>query len=109
MQSTIYDYFAQNHRKLEAENTALGEKYKICEKNQLKKVLKQLKTQTTNQVEIKYVIKFLRSRYKNIKQEDIDHQTCYTENFWKYCENTFKPQGDVIKPDFSEGTCYKYF
>ena len=33
----------------------------------------------------------------------------YTEIVWKYCENTFVPQGDVIKPDFSEDTCYKYF
>ena len=48
MQSTIYDYFALNYGKLEAKNTALEQKYKICTKNQLKKALKQLKSQTTN-------------------------------------------------------------
>ena len=85
MESTIYDYFAQNYGKLEAKNTALEQKYKNCTKNQLKKALKQLKSQTTNQIEIKYVSKILRSRYKNIEQEDIDHQTRYSENFWKYC------------------------
>ena len=82
---------------------------KTIQKNQLKKKLKPLKSQTTNQIEIKYFSKILRSRYKKIEQEDIDHQTRYTENFWKYCENTFEPQGDVIKPDFSEDTFYKYF
>ena len=108
MQSTIYEHFALNYRKLEAKNTALDQKYKNCTKNQLKKALKQLKTQTTNQIEIKYVSKILRSRYKKIEQEDIDHRNCCTENFWKHCKNTFEPQGDAIKPDFSEDTCYKY-
>ena len=109
MESTVYDYFAQNYGKLEAKNTALEQKYKNCTKNQLKKALKQLKSQTTNQIEIKYVSKILRSRYKNIEQEDIDHQTRYSENFWKYCKNTFEPPSHIIKPDFSENTCYKYF
>ena len=27
------------------------------------------------------------SRYKKNEQDDIDHQTCYTENFWKYYSN----------------------
>ena len=92
MQSTIYDYFTLNYGKLEAKNTALEQKYKNCTKNQLKKALKQLKTQTTNQIEIKYVSKIIRSRYKKIEQEDTDHQTRYIENIWKYCENTFEPQ-----------------
>ena len=109
MQSTIYDYFALNYGKLETKSTALKQKYKNCTKNQLKKALKQLKTQKTNQIETKYANKILRSRYKNIDQKDIDHQTRYTENFWKYCENTFEPQDDVIKPNFSEDICYKYF
>ena len=109
MQSTIYNYFAQNYRKLEAKNTALEQKYKNCTKDQLKKGLKQLKSHTTHQIKIKYVSKILRSQYKKIEQEDIDHQTHYTENFWKYCKNTFEPQGNAIKLDFSEDTCYKYF
>ena len=79
MRSTIYDYFSLNYGKLEAKHTALEQKYKNCTKNQLKKALKQLKTQTTNQIEIKHVSKILRSQ--NIEQEDIDHQTRYTENF----------------------------
>ena len=44
MQSTIYDYFAQNYRKLEAKNIAIEQKYKKSTKNQLRKALKQLKT-----------------------------------------------------------------
>ena len=46
---------------------------------------------------------------KKIEQEDINHQTRYTENFWKYGKNTFESQGHVIKPGFSKDTCYKYF
>ena len=42
-------------RKIRSQNTAIEQKYKNCTKNQLKKALKQLKTQTTNQIEIKYV------------------------------------------------------
>ena len=61
-----------------------------------------MKTQTTNQIQIKYVSKILWSRYKKTRQDDIDQQTCYTENFWKYCENTFQPQGYIIKPE-----CYQ--
>ena len=108
MQFTIYDYFAQNYGKLETKSTALEQKYKNCTKNQLKKSLKQLKTQPANQIEIKYVSKILRSQYKRIKHEEIDHKTCYTKKFWKYCEITFESQGDVIKSDFNEDTCYKY-
>ena len=53
-------------------------------------------------------VTYFRSRYKKTEQEDIDHQTCYTENFWKYCESTLEPQGDDIKPGFSKDTCFKY-
>ena len=98
----MYNYFAQNYTKLKAKNNVLEQKYENCTKNQLKRALKQLKTQTTNQIQIKYVSKILWSRYKKTRQDDIDQQTCYTENFWKYCENTFQPQGYVIKPE-----CYQ--
>ena len=32
-----------------------------------------------------------------------------TKNVWKYCENTFEQQGNVIKLNSSEDSCYKYF
>ena len=60
MQATIYDYFSQNYGKLEPKNTALEQKHENCTKNQLKKELKPLKSQATNQIEIKYVSKILR-------------------------------------------------
>ena len=75
MQSTIYDYFAQNYKKLEAKITAIEQNTKSIQKNQLKIALKRLKTQTTNQIEIKYVCKILRSRHKKVEQEDIDLAT----------------------------------
>ena len=35
MQSTIYDYFAQNYKKLEAKITAIEQKYKIYTKKSI--------------------------------------------------------------------------
>ena len=93
---TIYNYFRDNYgtvKNSKEKERKFNEKYKNSTKSQLKKQLKSLKNQSTNNVdEVRYVSKLLRSKITEAKTQDqfaqkvysIDHDNEIKKNFWGY-------------------------
>ena len=67
------------------------ERYNTQSKSQLKKTLKELKQQSGQLSEVKYVARLLRSKLSGkIVKAFRDHQI--ESNFWKYCKSMFEPR-----------------
>ena len=112
-QKSIYEFFAENYGT--HDNSEKGElipKYADHSKNELRKVLRQLKQDPSSDLtELTYVSRLLRS---NLAKQDtptnleFDHAQQVKRNFWKYCKNTFESEPKV-QPTFDSSTCLNYF
>ena len=107
------NFFAENYGT--HDNSEKGElipKYADHSKNQLRKVLRQLKQEPSSDLtELTYVSRLPRS--KLAKQDmpinsEFDHVQKVKRNFWKYCKNTFESEPKV-QPTFDSNTCLNYF
>ena len=105
--------FAENYGTHDnGEKGELIPKYADHSKNQLRKVLRQLKQDPSSGLtELTYVSRLLRS--KLVKQDthtnsEFDHAQQVKRNFWKYCKNAFESEPKV-QPTFDSNTCLNYF
>ena len=103
-QKSIYEFFAANYGT--HDNSEKGElipKYADHSKNQLRKVLRQLKQDPSSDLtELTCVSRLLRS--KLAKQDtptnlEFDHAQHVRRNVWKYCKNAFESEPKV-QPTF---------
>jgi hypothetical protein len=72
--TVIYNYFSENYGFVDINNNKVFEsKYKSASAKELKKVLKKLKLDSGNLMEIKFVAKKMRNR---LRRADTDQQHC---------------------------------
>lgn len=107
--NTVYDYFSNTCGKINGNNTGLENKYKNLNKNQLKKTLTELKLTKAPTLEIKFVSRLLRNKFRKEEDPVFDHKSRYNDNFWKYCESIYDPEHEKITPNFDEKKCHAYF
>ena len=114
IQNCIYDYFKLNFGVIseDIENNEMKNKYDHFSKRKLKKGLRDLKSnQTENQVdEIRYVARLIRKKYEygtNVLNS-INHNESMKNSMWKYCKDIFE-KSEIVKPDFDREQCEQYF
>jgi hypothetical protein len=120
MTTVIYNYFSENYGFVDINNNKIFEsKYKSASAKDLKKVLKKLKSDNGNLMEIKFVAKKLRNRLRTRADTDqqhadinaldeIDHNELINKNFWGYVKNIFTKKSDSL-PTFDLAQCTAYF
>ena len=111
----VYEYFKNTCGTVNANqemNNLFQNKYKDSTKNQLKKILKELKSsQDKNVNEIKFVSRLLRNNIRKPNQYSIDsadHDSEISCSFWNYCKKHIIRE-EKISPTFNMKTCYDYF
>jgi hypothetical protein len=120
MTTVIYNYFSENYGFVDINNNKVFEsKYKSASAKDLKKVLKKLKSDNGNLMEMKFVAKKLRNRLRTRDDTDqqhahinasdeIDHNELINKNFWGYVKNIFTKKSDSL-PTFDHAQCTAYF
>ena len=112
MTSVIYAYFRDNFGTLEDTNTPyMVDKYKDYSNNSLKTKLKYLKKINTDLVEIKYVVKLLRTKLRDtskLNNSIIGHDKQIQKNFWGYVKSHFK-KSTSSSPSFDVSTCTRFY
>ena len=115
---TVYDYFKNEYGIVrEDELNDFKVKYRNHTKNQLKQILKKLKSDKTaeNKSETRYISKLLRSRIQNNQSktnessslDGIDHDSEIKNHFWKYVKLIFEKPAMVF-PQFDKNACYQF-
>ena len=121
MNSTIYNYFAENYGTVEMDNKKdndLLEKYGEFSVNNLKKELMKLKRCNSDLRTIKFVSKRIRSKLKNNSEESVNKHkdAIYTADHdafikhsgvWKYVKKFLNTSYNIL-PSFKE-VCTAYF
>ena len=107
LQETMYTVFSNKYGMTSTQES--NENHNLS-KTQLKKVLKELKSQKPPPAdEINLVSKLLRKCYnKNkISNDNINHQKLYKRNFCNYCKTIFELKSDKVLPNLSEPDCLR--
>ena len=112
-QKSIYEFFAENYGTHgNSEKGELIPKYADHSKNQLRKVLRQLKQDPSSDLtELTYVSRLLRSKLAKLDtptNSEFDYAQQVKRNFWKYCKNSSESEPKV-QPTFDSNTCLNYF
>ena len=92
---------------------SLFSEYNHLSRRQLKKVLKELKSNTDvdNSTRIRYVSKLIRIKYRkkgSRLRTEMTNDEKIEKDFWKFCKEVFENEKQVL-PDFVEKTCSDYF
>ena len=114
LQSMIYNYFKSNFGLSNAKNSnSLPEKYSSMSANQLRKSLKQLKSEGKKVDEIKAVSKLLRTKFKHASFSDQNRPLTITDKdlttkFWHSVKKLFNSQLNN-PPSFDITTAWNFF
>ena len=122
MNSTIYNYFAENYGTVETDNKKdnnLIEKYGEFSVNNPKKELKKLKRSNSDSQTIKFGSKRIKLNLKNNSEEPVnkhedaiyaaDHDAFIKHSgVWKYAKKFLNMSNNIL-PSFNKGVCTTYF
>ena len=109
-QSCIYDYFKLIDESKDPDHTrnSLFTYYNHLSRRQLKKILKELKSNTDadNSTRIRYVSKLIRIKYskkRSILRTEMINDEKVEKDFWKFCKKVFERENQSL-PDFDKKT-----
>ena len=121
MATVIYNYFSENFGFVDNKSDAKYEmKYQAFSTKDLKKVLRKLKMENGDILEIKFVAKKLRTllsmsntanqhtNTNNYDSAEIDHDSLIRKNYWGYVKKMFKKTTSSL-PSFTLMQCTSYF
>ena len=113
LQQVIYNYFRDLYGTVEKDDVDMTSEYNSMSIKELKKELKELKQNNSNDRDIKFVSKLIRYKLKPKAVQSVDpnskvlaHQL--KSKFWKTCKNIFD-FAEKILPAFNTSSCFEYF
>ena len=112
-QQMIYSYFKNMYGVVKSDDMEIDKKYENRTVKELKKELKELKTNLPNSDQIKHVSKLIRNKLKPRPAKQVVPPKSnigfeLKSKFWKTCKNVFNYSGK-ISPSFTTSSCFKYF
>ena len=116
LNNMIYNYFVDNFGHIESipDNNMVA-KYKEYTVKELKKTLRNLKSNNGDLGEIRYVSRALRDKLRNnsndvdgLNNESFNHDKYLRRNFWSYVKNILNKKVTSL-PSFNMTDCFYYF